>query len=117
LRTEPYGYAVVAMDRRDRRQARRREVARLIRTLRLRAGLTQEALAIKMSALGEPTTRSQVSMWEMPGESGQMPDTWKFLAILQATEPEDRPESAEEVQARVLRGRLVDLRRLRPPQP
>jgi transcriptional regulator with XRE-family HTH domain len=102
------------MDRRDRRQARRREVAHLIRTLRLRKGLTQEALALRMTALGEPTSRSQVSMWEMPSDRGQMPDTWKFLAILEATEPEERPETPEERQARVMRGRLIDLRRLRP---
>lgn len=107
------GYVQVAMDRRERLRARRREVAQLIRTLRLRAGLTQEGLAYRMTQLGEPTLRSQISMWEM-GEKGQMITTPKLLALLQATEPEDRPESPEERQARVLRGRLGDLRRLDP---
>jgi hypothetical protein len=117
------GYVLLAMDRRTRRRARRREVATLIRTLRLRAGLTQEGLAYRMTQLGEPTNRSQVSMWELlpprdPGEAdpGQMPATEKFIVILQATEPEDRPETPEERQARVLRGRLTDLRRTRPPE-
>jgi transcriptional regulator with XRE-family HTH domain len=103
------------MDRRERRRARRREVAQLIRTLRLRAGLTQEGLARRMTRLGEPTTRSQVSMWELPGETGQMPETQKFLAILEATEPDDRPETAEERRARVLRARLSGLRLRRSP--
>ena len=85
----------------------------MIRTLRDRASLTQEALALRMTRLGEPTTRSQVSMWEMP--EGQMPDTWKFLAILQATEPEDRPETPEERQARVMRARLAEVGASRPP--
>lgn len=100
-------------DRRAHRLARQREVAHLIRTLRNRAGLTQDALARKMTRLGERTSRSQVSMWEIGGEAGQLPSTLKFLALLQATEPEDRPESAEERQARVLRSRLTDLRRPR----
>lgn len=100
--------AVSADARREHRRARQREIARLVRTLRLRAGLTQEALAIRMTRLGEQTTRSQVSMWEL-AEGGQIPETVKFLAILEATTPDERPESAEERQARVLRGRLADL--------
>jgi len=98
-------------DRQERRRARQREVARLIHTLRIRAGLTQEGLAYKMTQLGEPTSRSQVSMWEIAGEKGQMPATEKFIVLLQATEPEDRPETVEERQARVLRARLADLPR------
>jgi hypothetical protein len=109
------------MDRAARRRQRRREVAQLIRTLRDRAHLTQERLAWKMTQLGEPTSRSQVSMWEVvpprdPSEpdGGQMPSTEKFIAMLEATVPEDRPETAEERQARILRARLSDLPRRRP---
>ena len=105
------------MDRSARRRARRREVAQLIRTLRTRAGLTQEGLAYRMTQLGEATSRSQVSMWELlpprdldEHDPGQLPELGKFLALLQATEPEDRPETPEERQARVLRARLSDLR-------
>lgn len=112
-----YGAQAMASDRATRRRARRREVAQLIRTLRTRAGMTQERLAWKMTQLGEPTTRSQVAMWEVlpprdPDEpdGGQMPSTEKFIVLLAATEPEEHPETAEERQGRVLRARLAELR-------
>lgn len=81
----------------------------------MRAHLTQEQLAYRMSQiLGQKVYRSQVSMWEIPGESGQMVSTDLFLALLEATVPEDRPESIEERQARVIRTRVSGLR-FRPP--
>ena len=106
-------------DRQERRRARQREVAHLVRTLRNRVGLTQEELAFKMSRiLGQKVHRSQVSMWEIAGESGQMVSTDMFLALLEATTPEDRPESIEERRARVIRARVGELRfRQRPSEP
>ena len=116
-------YADVDMDRAARRRQRRREIAQMIRTLRTRAGMTQEGLAFRMTQLGEPTSRSQVSMWEVvpprdPAEPdpGQMPSTAKFVCLLEATAPEDRPETTAEREARVMRARMADLRPPRPRQ-
>jgi transcriptional regulator with XRE-family HTH domain len=112
-------YDRMALERRDRaerRLARQREVAHLVRALRDRAHLTQEELAYRMSRiLGQKVYRSQVSMWEIPGRAGQMVSTDLFLALLEATTPEDRPETIEERQARVIRTRVSGLRLRRPP--
>lgn len=111
-----YALLAVAMDRAARRAQRQKEIALLIRTLRHRADMTQEDLAREMTRLGDPTSRSQVSMWEMPGPQGNLPDLDKFLTILEATEPRDQPETAADRQGRFLRRRLTDLRHLRAPR-
>lgn len=92
-------------------QRQERDVRELVRVARLRAGLSQEGLAQRMSALGEPTTRSQISMWELRPPRGRDPSARKLLAILEATRVE-RPLTATEEELAELERRLVELRAL-----
>jgi transcriptional regulator with XRE-family HTH domain len=67
-------------DSETRRQAQTREVGNLIRAARKRARLTQAGLAYRMTQMGVPTSRGQVSMWE----TKQMPGAYKLIAIIRA---------------------------------
>lgn len=88
-----------------------RQVADIVRAARQRAGLTQEELAARMTEAGEPTTRSQVSMWELGSPSGHMPSTGKLLAIFEVTRSVDPARDAVERQIADLESQLVELRR------
>jgi transcriptional regulator with XRE-family HTH domain len=66
-------------------------VALLIRTARARAGLSQDALAARMTAMGEPTLRSQISMWE----TKQMPSAAALIAIIEACVEAETPPVTE----------------------
>jgi transcriptional regulator with XRE-family HTH domain len=102
------------VDRTARRLARQREIAQLIKLARASAGLSQEDLARRMTAMGETTHRSQVSMWEMGPPHGQAPTIWKFLAVLEACETGEEAELLDEILA--LQRRLRSLRRHTPPR-
>lgn len=59
----------------------------MIRAARRRAGLTQGALALRMTQMGTPATRSQISMWE----TTQMPGAYKLVALVHAVVSVGRP--------------------------
>ncbi len=99
------------MSREERRQKQMRQVAELVRAARQRAGFTQEELAARMSQAGEPTSRSQVSMWEMGSPNGHVPSTAKLLAIFEVTRSPDPTRDAAERQIADLESQLADLRR------
>jgi transcriptional regulator with XRE-family HTH domain len=101
----------VPMNREERRQKQLRQVADLVRAARLRAGLTQEELANRMSQAGEPTSRSQVSMWELGSAKGHIPSTAKLLALFEVTRSSDPVRDAAERQIAELEGRIAELRR------
>jgi transcriptional regulator with XRE-family HTH domain len=97
--------------REERRLKQLRQVAELIRAARQRAGLTQDDLAARMTEAGEPTSRSQVSMWEMGREGGYMPSTAKLLTIFEVTRTADPARAAAERQMAELEDQLAELRR------
>ena len=99
------------MSREERRLKQLRQVAELVRAARHRAGLTQEELADRMTEAGEPTSRSQVSMWEMGSPTGHIPSSGKFLAIFEVTRTVDPLRDAAERQIAGLEAQLGDLRR------
>lgn len=74
-------------DPETRRQREQRLIAGMIRAARRRAGLTQEALALRMTQLGTPVTRGQISMWE----TSQMPGAYKLVALVHAVVSVARP--------------------------
>jgi len=98
------------MNREDRRRKQLDQVAELVRVARQRAGLTQEALASRMTEAGEPTSRSQVSMWEMGAPSGHMPSTAKLLAIFEVTRSVHQSRDAVEHRIADLEAQLAKLR-------
>jgi transcriptional regulator with XRE-family HTH domain len=98
------------MSREERRLKHLRQVADLVRAARLRAGMTQEELAAQMSLAGEPTSRSQVSMWELGSATGHMPSTAKLLTIFEVTRSPDPARDAAERQIVDLESQLADLR-------
>lgn len=100
------------MSREERRLKQLRQVAELVRAARHRAGLTQEEMADRMTEAGEPTSRSQVSMWEMGSPTGHIPSSSKLLAIFEVTRLADPARDAAERQIAELEGRLADLRKL-----
>src|SRR5215471_14073408 len=99
------------MNRDERRRKQMRQVADLVRAARQRAGVTQEELAARMTEAGEPTSRSQVSMWEMGPPNGHMPSTAKLLTIFEVTRSPDPARDAAERQIAELESQLADLRR------
>jgi ribosome-binding protein aMBF1 (putative translation factor) len=103
-------YPLPSVSRDERRQQHLRQVADLVRAARQRAGLTQEELAARMSQAGEPTSRSQVSMWELGSPSGHMPSTAKLLTIFEVTRTPDPVRDAAERQILDLETQLADLR-------
>src|SRR5215472_6551444 len=98
------------MTREERRARQARQLADLVRAARQRAGLTQEELAARMTEAGEPTSRSQVSMWELGSPSGYVPSTGKLLAIFEVTRSTDPARDAAERQIAELEARLAELR-------
>lgn len=99
------------MTREERRARHLRQVAELVRAARLRAGLTQEELAVRMGEAGEPTMRSQVSMWEMGSPNGHMPSTAKLLTIFEVTRTPDPGRDSAERRIAELEVQLAELRR------
>lgn len=99
------------MSKDERRQMQLRQVADLIRAARQRAGLTQEELAARMTEAGEPTTRAQVSVWELGSPSGHLPSTGKLLTIFEVTRSPDPARDQAERQIVELERQLADLRR------
>ncbi len=99
------------MSREERRRNQLQQVAELVRAARQRAGLTQEELALRMTEAGEPTSRSQVSMWELGSASGHMPSTGKLLTIFEVTRSVDPARDAAERQIAGLEAQLAELRR------
>jgi len=98
------------VEREERRHRYLRQVADLVRTARVRAGLTQEELAARMTEAGEPTARSQVSMWELGSPSGHMPSTVKLLTIFEVTRSPDPARDAAERQIVELEAQLTELK-------
>lgn len=99
------------MSREERRLKQLHQVAELIRAARQRAGLTQEELAARMTRAGEPTSRSQVSMWELGSPSGHVPSTGKLLAIFEVTRSGDPVRDEAKRQIARLEAQLAELRR------
>src|SRR5215831_13449647 len=99
------------MNREERRRRQLDQVAELVRVTRQRARLTQEELATRMTKAGEPTSRSQVSMWELGSPSGHMPSTGKLLTIFEVTRSVDPARDAAERQIAGLEAQLAELRR------
>ncbi len=64
-----------------------------------------------MTEAGEPTSRSQVSMWELGSPSGHMPSTGKLLTIFEVTRSVDPTRDAAERQIAGLEAQLAELRR------
>lgn len=82
-------------DQAERQARETQEVARLVKSLRTRAGFTQQQLADRMTADGNPTKRAQVTHWE---SGRQAPSSYNLLSIFRATR---RPRAREQLEAEI----------------